>query len=164
MHHRVLRNVWTQSFRDGQQPWALPIPECRMSEQRLFPGWRARASIRTGPCRAGGRTQQPPAGLIVPLYNAQRMPGPGDQRIQARSSAVYHSPIGQTTSGQILARELEAPLRLNSISVLLPALGLPYMQSTISRPCNELRRICLSWPDLCVRLWDSTNRERTPPP
>jgi hypothetical protein len=38
LHHQVLRNSWTQSFTERQQPPAFPIPENQVNGLRLFPG------------------------------------------------------------------------------------------------------------------------------
>jgi len=99
LHYRVLRNGWTQSFTERQQPPAFLIPEGPVNGRCLFLGRHTRRFVKMRTTRAPTFIQQTLTGFVLPLYDVQRIRGPNDRRIQMQNAKVYHLPAGETTSG-----------------------------------------------------------------
>lgn len=163
LHYRVLRNGWTQSFTERQQPPTFLIPEGPVNGRCLFLGRHTRRFVKMRTTRAPTCIQQTLTGFVLPLHDARRIRGPNDRHIQMQKRRVYHPRAGETTSGHRRQSGLCGSLRPDSLSPSLHALCLPGEKQSFSNPHNKLRRLRPPWTDSTVRLWDSTIRDRTPP-
>ena len=141
LHYRVLRNGWTQSFTERQQPPVFPIPECPVSGRCLFPGRHTRRFVKMRTTRVPTCLQRTLTGFVLPLYDVQRIHRPNDRRIQMQKRRVYHPPAEETTSSPRRQPGLCGTLQPDLISLSLYALCLPGERQSFSHPHNELRRL-----------------------